>query len=693
MQYRVRAMLMAGLGLLAAQGRAAAVAAVPEATAAPTPAAASSADDAFKFFLQEAQVVTASRRAQKKSDSPVAIDVITREEIEKSGAKTIVDVLRFRVGVDVVEGNSFEGNPELVNVRGLPEEFAQSLQVLVDGRSIVTGTNSGVFWRRLPVDLDDIERIEIVRGPNSALFGANAGQGVINIITRKPGSGGGYRAELGTLGHRRAGLALDGEASGFGVRAHVEQNHEDSSFNPFGDQPGAGGNPLNSDTKFSLRATGHLWTDSDLDISAGKQDVSYSYPLAFGYSGDTVWQGGFAMARLNQAVNEQLGLELMLARRDEVIGASFEGGHETVYDGDLLGRLSLLDGRSQTVLGTSYRYVKDEFRDLFSNSNYSPTMYAYMRDGEQSIAYNNQQRAYLSEQISLTEWMSLALAASYEGSDTGGQQTAYQGALIFKPLEDVSLRLSGSKSPTMPSTINRYGRIELLTGFNGSTFQYTEARVDGAETTPPQVASYEGTLAWALFERSLELELTGYQMEIAGYPDFVSGGTFNIPVSFVPFLLGKSGTYSTIANANSLVLRGVESTVTWKPALGTRVQLNHTYEDVATANPTARYAYTTPWNKVNLFGNFDLPWGFNAGGGIAWAGQHNAYLASKGVTLAVPDQAKVDLRLGYHPVKDVELYAAGVNLDHQFRTESPDSLAVTQAYYGGVNVSFGGPEK
>jgi iron complex outermembrane receptor protein len=645
-----------------------------------------SAEDAFNFFLQEAQVVTASRRAQKKSDSPVAIDVITREEIESSGAQTVYDLLRFRVGVDVIEGNSFEGNPVLLNVRGLPEEFAQSLQVLVDGRSIVSGTNSGVYWRRLPVSLDDIERIEIVRGPNSALFGANAGQGVINILTRKPGAGGQFRAEAGSLQRFKGHLTLDGQASSVDLRASVDETRMNSAYTPQGD-PAPSGNPLEGDLKMNLRAVAQPWTGGELDLSAGRDEIKYSYPIAFGLAGNTGVSSNFVMLRLNHALNEDLGLEFMTARREELSSAYFEGGHETAYDGDLLARLSLLEGKSQTVLGTSVRYIQDDFVDLFSNATSGPAVYAYTRSSAETTGINHQQRAYLSEQVSLAEWLSLALAASYEGSDTGGEQPAYQGALIFKPSPSLNLRLSGSKSPTMPSMTNKYGRIELQTGFIPPA-TVTVARVEGTSMYPPQVASYEATLNWSPFERIVEMELTGYQMEISGYPEFIAGPAVNFP--FPVFIPGKTGTLSYYRNTYDMVLRGAETTLTWKPAVGSRVQLNHTYEDVAINVPSRRYQYATPWNKVNLFGSTELPWHFNLSGGISWSGEHIAYLASKAASLAVPDQAKVDLRLGYHPHKDVEIYAQGLNLDHQFRTEAPDGITATQTYAGGVDISWGG---
>ncbi|HXC64693.1 MAG TPA: Plug domain-containing protein, partial [bacterium] len=113
--------------------------------------ATDSTDQTFDFFLQEAKVVSASRREQNKSDSPVAIEVITHDDIVASGATNIVELLRFQVGIDVAESTSLEGNAAQVNVRGLPQEFAQNMQVRVDGRSVVSPTNAGVFWQSLPI--------------------------------------------------------------------------------------------------------------------------------------------------------------------------------------------------------------------------------------------------------------------------------------------------------------------------------------------------------------------------------------------------------------------------------------------------------------------------------------------------------------------------------------------------------------
>ena len=411
MSKRTKGILWVALGLLAAQAQAD-VTATPQAAepaqaaapAAGTAQTAVSADDAFNFFLQEAQVVTASRRAQKKSDSPVAIDVITREEIEHSGARTVPELLRFKMGVNVVEGSSIQGNPTEVNLRGIPAELSQDLQVLIDGRSVVSLATSGVNWATLPVDLDDIERIEIVRGPNSALFGANSGQGVINIITKKPGSGSSVRAEAGTLAGRKLGYAsLDTGDDKLAVRGSYQESVNGSSLTPQGALPGVGNSDqTTNDQHINLRAIGNFWQGGQLDLSAGRLNEDYNFPSSYGVTGALSEHDDFQMLKLTQTLTDSTSLEAMASRRqDSQIG--YFAGTETVYDGDLLLRASMLDGKSQTVLGTSYREGEDRYPTYFSDSSSSPTLYAYTRSTDETVQSQHQTRAYLSEQMAFLD--------------------------------------------------------------------------------------------------------------------------------------------------------------------------------------------------------------------------------------------------------------------------------------------------
>lgn len=651
------------------------------------------AKDTFDFFLQEAKVVTASRRVQKKSDSPVAIDVITREEIDRSGARNIWDLLRFRVGVNVIEGNSIEGNPVLLNVRGLPEEFSQSLQVLVDGRSVVSPVNSGINWHQIPVGLDEVDRIEIVRGPNSALFGANAGQGVINIITKKPEAGSSFNASQGSWSSRAGHFAMAGGDDRLSMRAGYSSRGNASSPNLVNEQPGSGNNLL-EDTRVFGRLLARPWEGGSMDFSADSGRIRYVAPPVFGtVGGEADIDQDYEMLRLQHTLNDAFSLELAAAHRFERSQGTVSPDTLHVYDGDLIGRLSLLDARSQSAIGVSLRHSEVNSPTLFSNTNSSPTTYAYTHNAGENTRTNRLRRAYLSEQLALLEWMSLALAGSYEGSDTGGDQAAYQGALILKPFEGYSLRLSGSKSPTMPSLQNKFARKEIIFGLDATTVplpSYMVYRIEGTNISAPQVASYEATLSGSFFDRRLNAEVTGFQMELSGFPDFFNEENFAIPGSFAPFYLGKEVSVLRYRNSFNMVLRGAETVLTFKPVLGTTIQLNHTYENVYTDRPSTRYDQCTPWNTVNLVASSELPWGLNAGINVGWQGQHFVRLTSRASSLLVPDQAKVDLRLGYKPLPGVEIYAAGLNLDHQIRTESGDGLAVPQTYMGGINVSWGG---
>lgn len=128
-------------------------------------------------------VLTASRIMESPLDAPAPVTVIDRETIRDSGFTEIQDVFRLVPGFLVADWPA--GSPIVVN-QGLGDAYSRRLLVLLDGRALYNPFKGGVDWQDLPLRLDDIERIEVVRGPNAASYGANAFQGVINIITRVP---------------------------------------------------------------------------------------------------------------------------------------------------------------------------------------------------------------------------------------------------------------------------------------------------------------------------------------------------------------------------------------------------------------------------------------------------------------------------------------------------------------------------
>ena len=131
--------------------------------------------------LMNIKVTSVSKQEQKVSRAAAAIFVITAEDIRRSGATNIPDLLRMVPGVDVAQINA---STWAVSVRGFNGRFSNTLLVLIDGRSLYTPTFDGTFWDSVDLPLENIERIEVIRGPGSAVWGANAVNGVINIITK-----------------------------------------------------------------------------------------------------------------------------------------------------------------------------------------------------------------------------------------------------------------------------------------------------------------------------------------------------------------------------------------------------------------------------------------------------------------------------------------------------------------------------
>jgi iron complex outermembrane receptor protein len=145
--------------------------------------------------LGDVEVTTVSKDPQQVLKTSAAIFVITQEDIRRSGATSIPEALRLAPGVEVAQ---IDGNHWSVAIRGFAGQFSKSLLVLVDGRSIYTPLFEGVYWDLPYVMLEDVERIEVVRGPGGTIWGSNAVNGVINIITRSATNTKGVLATLGS---------------------------------------------------------------------------------------------------------------------------------------------------------------------------------------------------------------------------------------------------------------------------------------------------------------------------------------------------------------------------------------------------------------------------------------------------------------------------------------------------------------
>lgn len=222
--------------------------------------------------LMDIQITSAAKRPQKKSEAAAAIFVITSDDLRRWGVMNIPDALRRVPGLQVAR---IDAGKWAITARGFNGRFANKLLVLIDGRSVYTPLFAGVYWEANEVMLEDVERIEVIRGPGGTLWGANAVNGVINIITKSA------RDTHGTLISTGAG----NEERGFASLRYGNTTADDMNFRVYGKYRSVdSGAPIDSGVSpISAHDDGEsIQTGFRMDWAGGDDN---SYTLQGDYSG------------------------------------------------------------------------------------------------------------------------------------------------------------------------------------------------------------------------------------------------------------------------------------------------------------------------------------------------------------------------------------------------------------------------
>ncbi|NEX22855.1 TonB-dependent receptor [Thiorhodococcus mannitoliphagus] len=308
--------------------------------------------------LMNISVTSVSRRSQKYADATAALFVISREDIRRSGATNIPELLRMVPGLQVAQ---LDANKWAIAARGFNGRHASKLLVQMDGRTLYTPFYSGVYWDAQDVVLDDIERIEVIRGPGATLWGANAVNGIINIITRSSHDTEGGLAKLvvGTdermLGALRYGHSL-GEGKSFRISAKGFER--DSSVTMTGE-----------DAADDWR-DGRLGFRADLDLSA-TDVLNLQGDGYWGNAGATVSRrgtttetesntsGGNLLARWTRQQGLDSGMELK-AYYDQTRRSNWTLTEvRDIFDVDFQQYLTLAE-KHLLVWGVGYRLTRDD---------------------------------------------------------------------------------------------------------------------------------------------------------------------------------------------------------------------------------------------------------------------------------------------------------------------------------------------
>jgi iron complex outermembrane receptor protein len=624
----------------------------------PAAAPVLAADDAFEFYKEEAQVVTVSRRPEPALNAPAAVDVITAADIEAYGFKNIWDALRYRTGMDVLDGTSTNGNRALVSSRGFVGEFVADMQVLVDGRSVYNPLLGGVYWSSLPVQMQDIERIEIARGPNAALYGSNAGLGVVNIITKKPSSE--PLAQAAAYGGSQNSAGTSEAASAGGASGAIRLSHE---YAAQGNDPAPNGvyaNDFIHTEKANARARWAPDAKTEVEALGGGSWQSAGVPGLPNAPTAKLTQN-FATLHATRALGADSGVEATLSR-SEVVGdiVPLPAGPVLTrtyqYDAEALHHFSWLDGRAKTDWGGNYRYSGADSNQLFS------------QDPTQS---NRLVRGFFHQSVRVADPVTLTGGVSVEHSDTGGTQPAWQMAALYAPAPEQALRFTYSVAPTIPPLF-----------FSQGNYLNTPAVRDVGNTNlqPEQLSSWEIGWNGRFLDGALKPAVSLYYMSVRSR-DFA----FNELPLTRPVLL-------TADNRDAALARGAELSVEYALAAGRALFANYTFVDItndmgadATGNNPER---STPQHKFNVGGRAALGHGVTLSSILGYKDNYHT-VSSRGTALDSPRSFRLDARLAWAVRPGFEVFAAGSNLLQPYTVEYADGSANPRTVRGGVEVRIG----
>ncbi len=406
--------------------------------------------------LMNIEVTSASRKEQRAGDIPAAVFVLTQEDIQRSGMQTLAGLLRLVPGLDVARVNA---DTWAVSARGFNGVFANKLLVMIDGRTVFNPMFGGVFWGIDEPPVDDIERVEVIRGPGGATWGANAVNGVVNVITKRAADtqGGAARVRAGTKG---SGVVFGRYGGTIGSAAYRVFSIYDSNGQfavAGGDEHAQRSNAIGAGTRID-------WPNLTLDGALTKSDRTVLWldfsqmPRSGAYVDPTPMLGGHVMGRWSHAVPRgrvQVQSFFDAFDRDDPIGEY----RRRTGDVDVSAHISAGD-RHDVVFGGGYRFVAEEFLDgigvrISPNSEHQRLLNVF---GQDEVALRADRR------------LRLTVGAKFEHNDVAGTNVVPTARLFWSVVPDAqSAWAAVSRAVRPPSMLNRNMSFSFPYGADAAT--------------------------------------------------------------------------------------------------------------------------------------------------------------------------------------------------------------------------------
>lgn len=662
-RYAMTGLLMAmSTAMLVCQAQPTAVAAVVTAPSdAPLesrPLPKMSLEEILNVSVMNTPVSSVTRSESTVGESPAAVSVITQEMIRRSGATSIPELLRMVPGVNVARLSS---NQWVVSIRGFDNALANKLLVQVDGRTVYSPIQAGVFWDTVDYPLEDIERIEVIRGPGGTVWGANAVNGVINIITKSAKethgglvSGGGGTEERGFATFRFGGQLGDN----LHYRVYGKWFERDSSFSIV---------DLAHDDWRSARSGFRLdWTPATEDTVTFQGDwfsvVSGRSPVT-----DTESRGVDVLARWTHDLgnNSNWRLQTYYDRFQQV---SRNGGIRfatDTFDVDFQHQFAV--GQAQRLIyGFGYRLQKILVHGL-EMDGIAPSMLARIDDEPTLLS------AFVEDEIKIIDdRLLLILGSKFEHNEFTGFEFQPSGRLLWTPSKKQSVWLAVSRAVRTPDILE-------------DSF---DLRSPVTSLLPNRSLRSEEVIAYEFGYRAQATDRLSFGTALF-YNDYDRLSV----VSLLPPASGNQAAPLQFTNGMEGETYGVEITANWKPTSWwtlygaySYLKLNlHADQKVPLPlRPTAELPEKqSPQNHFYIRSAFDLP------GNVEFdlIGRYVDTLA--GFTPGIHSYVTLDARLAWKPHKNLEFAIVGQNLLDGHHPENGGSstsppIEVERGVYGSV---------
>jgi iron complex outermembrane receptor protein len=612
--------------------------------------------------LMNVEVTSVARHPEKLLQAASAIQVITQDDIRRSGATSIPEALRLADNLQVAQKNSHDW---AISARGFNTNLGNKLLVMIDGRTVYTPLYSGVFWDVQDYLLEDIDRIEVISGPGGALWGANAVNGVINIITKSAKDTQGAYADVGAGSQPRdfGGMRYGGElAPDTSFRVYAKYFDRGDEVLANGDSEtdawhqGRAGFRIDSDSGARDRLTlqGDAYQGREDVQATGNANVSGANAVGR-WSHRLSDESDFTVQSYLDQTHLELPVESLMLGTLPLTPPGNLYDDLLTYDVDFQHRF-VLGSRNRVVWGLGYRLTHDAVID-------APGLGFTPNDLQQNL-YSG----FIQDEITLQRNLSFTLGTKLEHNDYTGFEVEPDARLSWAVTANQALWGAVSRAVRTPSRIDH----DLTEGAP----PYPVLLQGGSDFTSESVLAYE-----LGYRAQLSSNLSGSVSSFYNVYHDVRSTSYTpstiIPLYFANALEGD--TYGLEFSGNYQVSEN------WSLHAGYTLLKEHLrvtpgeFDLDNALNETA-----DPQHQFSLRSSLNLPRHAEVSAALRWV---DTLHTNNGPTLGtVPSYFELDTRMAWHATDRLELSLVGQNLLHDHHPEygypSPTRVEIERSVYG-----------